>query len=438
MFTKKTKTKKLLTFMAMTMMAVSSLPGLTLAFPNNSPRYSCDEGVHPFIKGVANTPDNNAISHKSVGECKSELAGSFPSQHKQPVNPDTHNPAKTDVSVNYFRHYHTYFNDSNQNDGLNNYYKSQIRKFEITLQPDFVANVDPNSITCSPPDDGVHAINNDFLDCNGSDNYTFGGTTVNRVGNVITYTFGTDHYDWGSGSTTGLPILPGYNPDIDQGVCFNGDTSLDSVETDGNGYPSVQNVPRGFMYHINAKTKDTVTDPAWSATTTSRVRLLDWYIPQSKFNAGKNHSCYEGGDYGVGGSKQGWCASENDFYWFNIGTDVTVWKNTTPPPPSAVCFALTVTADTTDYNPANKTLKANTPAGFHVEPSFTGNGTPPELDYKWEATGTQTAQVFQANLIAAAPGLGQSGLGNKTPIGNDPVFQQQPQVNDLFTQGVLS
>jgi len=361
------------------------------AFPNILPRYTCDEGIHPYIAGAPNTSDNTAIAHLLDADCKAHLDAPFPNQHHQQpdgsIDPATHNPLKTNVSVSYLHHYHAYFNDSNQDDGLHNYYRSGIRKFEITLQPDFMKNVDLTTLLCAVPSDGVHTPNMDFEDCNGQDNYTFGGTKVSRVNNIITYEFGIDH-GWGTGNQTGKPIIPGRDPDIDQGVYFNGDTTISNLIVDQNGEPSAP--PRGMLFGIDAKTKDGLTYTAWSGTTTSRVEILDQYIPQSTFSLGKDHNCVEGGDYAVGGAKQGWCTA-NTWHWFDIGTVVTDWKQPSIPPPPTVCLSLPIihawdNSHVDVYDAANHTIPAATDVTFELKaPTF--SSTPIPLDYRWTAVG---------------------------------------------------
>lgn len=375
---------------------------LALALPG--PRYTCDEGVHPYNANLPATSDDAAISHKLGVVCKSDLEQPFPDQHIQPVNPINHNPVNPNTNVPGLKHTHQYFNDSDQNDGTNNYYKALMWKYEIKLQDDFMNNVDLSTLKCAVPDDGLNAPNPNFADCEGEDNYTFGGTKLHRVGNTITYEFGwnqgwqTDQF--GNVIQTGKPIIPGINPNIDQGVYFNKDTTNEDNRT--------------FIARIDAKTKSGLPYDAWSATTTSRVLIQHLAIPQNAFNSGKDHSCKEPGF----NANTAWCGISapgfptevtpggNIYHWFPIGTVVTVWKDVATP---EACTNLDILQN--GQNISGQSLAfANNINNLTVDATTTPGM---DLKFKWQAkTGLQNVGLFTSPL-----NFGQTGPLNPLSTG---------------------
>lgn len=354
-----------------------------------SPRNTCDKGIHPFNAELPYSYDNNAIAHKYDDACRADMEP-FPGQHKQPVNPDTNNPAKTNVDVSGFMHEHIYWNDSSQYDGTNNYYYAYVSRFEITLEADFMKNVDLTTLRCAPPpkdpydersDTQKTQALNDFKDCDGYDSIMWGGTRVTRVGNKITYTFGTEYADW-------KPILPGKNPSIDEGVYFNGNTLSENSTT-------APYSPRLLGFQIDGYTKKNITDKAWSATTTSRALIKHVAIPQNAFNTGKNHNCFQTG-YDKTNS---WCpvnvsssytrepGYSQETHWFPIGTVSTVWKDVTPPP---TCASATLTAKQNGQTTALSALQPSQPIEFTVTPTYDPSNKTVPLKYKWTAKSGST------------------------------------------------
>lgn len=385
------------------------------AFPPPN-RNTCDEGIHPYDNTLQKSTDNSAISHKLGNDCTNDMIQPFPNQHIQPVDPNTHNPAKTGLNVKGLKHNHRYYNDSDQDDGTNNYYYAYIAKFEITLEEDFMKNVDLGTLKCAVPVDGINPYNADFEDCNGYDAETFGGTKVERNGNTVTYTFGINHgWDKNNGKA-GKPIIPGKNQDIDQGVYFAKDTTLE------------QN--RMFEARVDADSLDKTPLTIWSATTTSRALVKHIAIQQSAFATGKNHACGEPGY----NATNAWCNAPvtgyplepgyTDYHWFPIGTVSTVWKKPTTPPPSSMCTGLTITnptapilKETTSPLQVPKTyeMTPNTETTFSVLPSFSNGEVP--LDYRWEAMpltfpmSATTGSVNQmGNAIATKSADGQASV----------------------------
>jgi hypothetical protein len=325
----------------------------------------CDEGIYPFLPnatpGQISTSDND-VNHSSESECSSHLVGTFPNnQHVQPPQQVNHVPLKTTQrSVPRATHEHHYINESNSNDGF--YKRAWLRKFEIILQPDFKQTLKPGSLLCPIPNDGNPAnFDLGFASCNHTNNNVFGGTKVEFDGTTIRYTFGLFQPQNGY-----KPVLPGINPDIDQGIFFPKDTTL------------AQN--RMFSMSIDFETKDLSSlQKLWTATTTSRAEVIHTAIPKDKFSTGKMHSCTDGGPWNASNS---WC-NVGGYKWVNIGSDISLWQVPTPPPSLNKCVDLIVTPNT---------LQPNTPVTFHVEPKFQfapppAYGTPDYyFDYRWTAS----------------------------------------------------
>lgn len=348
------------------------------SFPN--PYQKCDEGVHPFIPGAPATATGNDIAHPSESVCFSHLQGIFPNnQHIQPVDSVSHLPLKTtERSAPIALHEHHYINESNSNDGF--YKRAWLRKFQIKLQPDFKEILKPGTLRC-PTVKGDQG----FANCPSFyENPTaFGGTRFTFDGTTMTYEFGINQT-----KTNTKPIIPGINPDIDQGVFFPGDTT--------------QAIPgRWFSMAVDFETKDmSATKDMWSATTTSRAEVIHTAIPKSAFNAippsylglaacqsnpeacrGKYYSCNDGG---VWDATNSWC-NVGGYNWVNVATDVTVWE-TTETTEEAVCTGLdlTIAQGGNTYNSNNPAgIVPNQPMQLNVTPSFDPANESIPLKYRW-------------------------------------------------------
>ncbi len=377
-------------------------------------RQLCDLAIFPFdlaataLYGSSATPYINGKAAEFPGGtitdfiCKNHLTipGSTPytaqSYNHNPVTDTGDIPLKSGAQNHYVpigKHEHYYYNDSyEETSGQQYFYKSYVAKFAIDFAPDVAQNIDLNNITCItdlPPGWGgsVAAI----ADCDGYVPGLWGGTTVSKSASGVVWTFGID--------TPGdKPRIFGKNPDLDPII--------------GGGFNSNLDVNREFFGKVQLPTKTNIAADLWSSTTTSRVLIRDFAIKKttdlSKLN--ENKFCSVAGDYTY------WCSVDNqvpssyqkdypyggskaNYHWFPIGTTAVVWRKSNTPP--AVCTSLTVTADTAKYNATAHTLEANTDTTFTVTPNFSGAGTPPDLDYKWEATSNGSAQVMEANMLAA-------------------------------------
>lgn len=297
---------------------------------------TCDLAVYPYdstsqdIIGDAGTPFINQIDNS----CTSHI--SFPDQYRPQPPRAEDNPVKSGAEnkrVPIAQHLHGYFNDSNKdipdNNGYNYFYKSFVKKFEITIQPDGYNNIDLNRISC-----GTQVVYNyqgaqqSFNNCDYKIADSFGGTLVSTSRNSdnrtmkVTWTFGVD-------DPTKLPQVYGNN-----GASFFVDGRVQDLTNPNN---------RRLQFSVNLPTKD--NGEIWSATTTSRVLLADLAILQSNFAAHQNEGCKAN----VNDPASGWCYIEpaggypnyqtepvytttnRTYYWYNIGSVGSVWKK--PPQP---------------------------------------------------------------------------------------------------------
>lgn len=277
----------------------------------------CAEGIHPFIRGGTAadiSKDSADVTSLSQDECLAHLVGALPQiQHKQPVLLAQHHALTRTRSVPRAKNKYHYINDSSSDDGY--YHRAWLRTFEIYLQDDFRASIMLESMLCAIPNDGK-ILDEKFKSCPAS--YTnpdvFGGTRLEFDGKMIRYTFGLNQPSGGY-----RPIIPGINPDVDEGVFFSGDTTLSST--------------RMFGMSIDFETSD-LGQPAWSATTTARAEVIHTVIPKGAFdripdglpqtedNKGKLHGCKDGSPWTAENS---WCPV-GDYQWVDIGTTVSVWE----------------------------------------------------------------------------------------------------------------
>jgi|GEM_PF-6451811 len=353
------------------------------------------------------------------------------------------------LRVPFVNHYHEYFNDKTQD--ANFIYKSFMDKFEITIQPDN-SNLDLGSnlstIKCWT------GIPNDFSgstaaidDCDGTVSDLFGGTKVSKKvqGNTIKI----------------LWEFAQNSPNIGRPQNFGDDGTMDSYIKSGSsivaqvlGLNTSNPYNRGTPFGVVMKSANNSAD-VWSVTTTSRALVADLAMRKASYNANHQNTaqgCTNSASPGDP-SNLGWCyltpsgyptqtvvsnGTNRTFYWYPIGSVATVWKKP-PPPPQAACVGLTIVDKNNPsyYDAAQKELIENKDAYFEVTPQWSGAGTHPDLDYKWQATTgsspqfipIQQAKLMEANLLAALPPAGQQNIQIQNNQDSENLqFQQNPNL----------
>lgn len=358
----------------------------------------CDEAVYPYISGATSQQisySNADLNHSSENECQNHLipsfqGASFPNvQHVQPVDSVSHpNIVTTERSVPVAHHEHHYVNESVDNDGF--YKRAWLRTFEIKLQPDLKAALLQGSLKCPIPSDGINPLDNGFASCNHTNPNVFGGTSVNFDGTTIKYTFGLNQPQNGY-----KPIIPGNNAAIDQGIFFPADTTKAENRLFG----------MTLVFTTKDRTLENPSKTIWSATTTSRAEVIHTAIPKTAFdsvpagltntedNKGKYHACNEGGVWNTSNS---WC-NYGGYEWVDIGSDISIWKAETTPPPSSYCTGLEITSPNMKKIGVNTyEFTPDTDATFNVLPSFSNGEVP--LDYRWNADENQVDWTFTPSL----------------------------------------
>lgn len=359
----------------------------------------CSLAVYPFdpnaseIVGAAGTPH---LKYLSEQECLSHT--SYPNAYQpnppDPLDPDnTVKPGSVNKRVPWAKHEHAYFNDSPKeqkvvNGVLHTYYKKAfVDKFEITLQYDAVNNTEIPNLKCETPLPGNYPGSaSDLLDCNGSDP-VYGGTTVKtslpkqdpKFPNdptkkivVVTWDFAT------SGNNTGRPPIYGINGN-----------NFKVYRDDGSFFFLNLNDPynRDLQFAVHMKSKNNNAE-IWSATTSSRVLLRDLAIDAANYDNNYDQGCINND---VSNPNSGWCymdplpgyPTENvqianktfAYYWFPIGSVVSIWKKPPPPPPQE-CLNLSI-------NPTGPFTANQLPQNINISSLTSGGLT---LDYRWTAT----------------------------------------------------
>lgn len=314
----------------------------------------CSLAVYPYDP---NTPEIYGNAGTALLNFLSEATCAARTTYGSPYNqPPTkaQNPLKSGISENknvpYAIHEHTYINNSLED---NYYYRSYIDKFEIKLQSDALNNTEKTQIQCQTPAPGSYSGTGDELsDCNGSINDTnfYGGVKVsyNSTTGVVTWEFGTM-------DKTKRPNMWGNN-DSNPADSDNFNEVLSNyfgVSADLSDYNSVY---RSFTPKVQLKTKNNSTD-IWSGTTTSRILIRNYAILKSSFNALPTNSakitslCSSLGDYtkwcpvdtpaGQGyATEQLGNSGQQQWFWFPIGSVVSVWSKPAPAPQERACTDL--------------------------------------------------------------------------------------------------
>ncbi len=367
----------------------------------------CNLAVYPYnatqpeIYNQAAVPFVNTLSEAL---CKSRTP--YGSPYKQPplVN---ENPLVNvaDIglkNVPYAQHYHSYINNALE-DAY--YYRSYIDKFEIKLQSDALNNTEKFQLQCQTPAPSTFTGNaSDLSDCNGqvSDSNFYGGVKVTYNANtgIVLWEFGTVNKNlrpamWGNNDS---------NPS--DGDNFN--ETLSSVY----GYPAnlsdSNSLYRKFTPSVVLKSKNNSTE-IWSGTTTSRALIRNYAILKSSFNAITDNNLKFSSLCSALGDFTKWCPvatpaggyaiemlganSNQEWFWFPIGSVVSVWQKPSTPPSDLACADLQwdgafLKKDLLgNYTPALVNQNALLPDESAVMKFKTiyesGTGTKRPLEYRW-------------------------------------------------------
>ncbi|MCA9374161.1 hypothetical protein KC725_03310, partial [Candidatus Peregrinibacteria bacterium] len=230
---------------------------------------TCALSIHPFNPQgtVVNDLANQWFNvFSGSGQCTQHLQ--YPNQY-QPQPPTVQdNPLKNvngveNIHAPTTRHNHTYHNASVED---NFWYKSYMAKFQITLEPDALANTDKFNVVC-----GTATGPNTYVETPGCN-----GTVSNWGTTKISYNASTGVATWDfaeSSSKTGRPMLWGQNPSLGK----------------SHGY---------WGAYIKLVSKDNPQE-VWSATTTSRALIRDLALLKSSDDDGDAPSCANDGQPGA-------------------------------------------------------------------------------------------------------------------------------------------
>lgn len=380
----------------------------------------CSLAVYPFnpdtpeIYGAAGTALINKLTE---AVCKSRTPYNSPYNQPPQVN---QNPLKNvanieNKNVPYATHLHTYVNNALED---NYYYRSYVDKFEIQLESDALSKME-GALQCTTPAPGsFNGSANAISDCNGSinDENFYGGVSVsfNSSTGTVTWEFGTVNKNlrpnmWGNNDSN-----PSDSDNFNEVL-----TAVFGTQANLADYNSVY---RSFTPSVTMKTKNN-SGEIWSATTTSRVLIRNYAILKSSFNAISGNSnkinslCTTAGDYTK------WCPvatpsgqgfqtvqlgnnGQQQWFWFPIGSVVSVWRKP-PTPPALACADLTWDGSFGKKNsqgnfvPANdglpNSLKANQEALMYVKPVYeSGPANSPKrpVEYHWVSFQTNRPTWF--------------------------------------------
>lgn len=409
------KTKIALTISLLLIVLVSGQPAAAKVGPPH-PGPACVEKLVPFNPtGIANSNPSLYVKEFTETQCKEHAP--YPYTHNPISQPDAETlyilpqKAADDNEITHLATHHHFYHNTSEEDS-NYIYKSLIAEFEITLENDAITNTytDVATLVCptfaNQPGDinDPNSVKGKFSRCvNGAkDPNLFGGTTIKRDVSSnevkITWSFGVD-------DPYKRPQRVGLNPSVDLGnnpQIFTCDTNNINAEC------------RTFEMYVWMIPKDfTNIKQLWTATTTSKILILDLGLPKSKLdqaNTGSAWEVFSPANYNpVPQVKQVYNAITDKYatyYYVNIGTVSTIWKPIQSPP-SSFCTGLQLTAPG-DLKPLGGNMYEYVPekgATFNVLPSFSNGPVP--LDYRWnakefkihfESMGTSANNKVPANL----------------------------------------
>jgi len=341
---------------------------------------TCDLAVYPYNPDATSYVTGQAatshLQYLSEQECKTHLA--YPSQYLPQPPREAENPVLPGselIKAPIAQHQHAYFNNSNHTAAQNKfYYKSAIKKFEITVKEDGYQNLDRSRISCDiivPQNYTGNA--NDLTDCVGRADDLWGGTVVTKTEDAASKTI-TLLWEFGVNEPGKLPQRYG-----DNGINFKVYNAQGQDITPAN-FDLTSPDNRKFEFHVNLPTKNNASQ-IWSATTVARALIADIALRKTNYPQNFARGCGTGD---VNDPNAGWCfltpnagpqmvpvqtsSGAHMFYWYDIGSVGSVWKKPTPPPPPQIsCANITVfptqfkvsdastTIQITDVQPANYT-----------------------------------------------------------------------------------
>lgn len=338
---------KLRPTLLITALLTLGLAGTTQAAVQHLNLPVCSLAVYPYNPAQPEIYNDAAVpfvNFLSESICKSRTT--YGQSYKQPVV-KSENPVKSvadieNKNVPYAIHRHSYINNALED---SYYYRSYIDKFEIKLESDALNNTQKFQIQCqTPAPGGFSGSADDLSDCNGSVNDInfYGGVKVSYNSNtgVVTWEFGTVQKNlrpnmWGNNDSN-----PADSDNFNEAL-----TAAFGVAANLNDTNSVY---RKFTPAVQLKTKNNSTE-VWSGTTTSRVLIRNYAILKSSFNALPSGIakfstlCSSLGDYtkwcpvdtpaGQGyATEQLGNSGQQQWFWFPIGSVVSVWSKPAPAP----------------------------------------------------------------------------------------------------------
>lgn len=320
------------------------------AFDPNLKFSTCSLGIYPF-NPTGTVVDEfakqwfNLFEAMGDGTCNAHLK--YPEQYspqppKVEENPLVNASGVENIHAPKAQHNHTYYNASVEDDF---FYRSQMDRFEITLEADALSNTNLDQIVCVTPraKNDVYNDPNSFVEtpgCNGFIPDEWGGTNIsfNKSTGVIQWKFAV--------SEAGRPTFWGENPSLNLPKCNPGDNFTTGCW--------------GASVKLSSNDNDTI----WSATTTSRALVRNMAFKKGSGDALVKPAvaCANDGQAGstpdfnnkwctiakpnvagVGATVQDASTNNKPYFWFDIADVSTVWREpTTPPPPTAYCQSITV------------------------------------------------------------------------------------------------
>ncbi|MBI4231759.1 hypothetical protein HY605_00885 [Candidatus Peregrinibacteria bacterium] len=393
------------TFGIATLLALSLLA--TASADNNSLEQNCSETYLYYNPGATEMPNLN-VPQITNDPCPFEHHLVFPGEYKPEHLLDANNPEPIKTTADgdpghqpSGYHAHKYINESTQelNDHGKDFFKFTIlRKFEMQLEDDFMANVDLNDVRCPnlPDDNNCQGISYIELQNDGTKYWFI--NTFNKQTGVISWEFpGDDVFNAQYNFAHNLQFAkadPGdeeEDPDKKEYIWFNpGNDAWDADENGVGNNPFWQayliNGKNPYLFNtilngefgittepdsdrqlersVDAETKDTALigpewsrteddRKVWSGTITSRVLIKKW---QAEVATGLTHNDLDGPNNDKSKEdiffdlpwepvpannayvKPG--SPDQYYYWFPIGTTSIIWETPITPPPPNVCKEL--------------------------------------------------------------------------------------------------
>ncbi len=319
------------------------------------------------------------------------------------------------ANIKHPKHIHTFIYNSLEDDYI---YEAYVKAFEIIIQNDGVQNTNINNLKCPYFPGQTGQIKTDFINCKDGawDPNHYGGILLSKTATMSGGQVSTVRITWNFGSTTpaGMIPLPGDNRSAD---------SRSNMSNPIWNFNTGDYDKRDLSLNVVFDNKQDLNKSIWTATTTSRALVLHSAFPKanlSNYDKYKNNSCSNGGwcflDPSNDGHKNlyfGHSIENNriipiswnnepfnglryNFYWYDIGTVVSVWKNVEADKTLNQCTDLNWTSFEsrpanskygTEFSPKpEQTLDPGEEGLFEITPNFSADSAENrELVYIWEA-----------------------------------------------------